>query len=86
MDQLIERLRTLVETNCREILDEDHLLCVDAVGGSENVVFEVHCDKADIGLIIGKNGCNIEALRTVVLAARRGVKIRTTVEVLNSRR
>jgi uncharacterized protein len=82
----IERLRKLVEYACREVIDDGHPLSVEAVGGSENLVFEVHCDPGDVGLIIGRNGSTIEAIRTIVRSACRGAKIRTAVEVCNSRR
>jgi hypothetical protein len=51
--EAIERLRKLVEYTCREIINDDHPLRVEAVGGSENLVFEGHCSPGDIGLIIG---------------------------------
>jgi len=86
MDQLIERLKKVVEFNCREIIDPDHQLSVECVEGKENLLFEVSCLTQDVGLIIGKNGRNIEAIRTLVRSACRGVTIRTDVEVLNSRR
>ncbi len=86
METLIERLKQVVEFNCQQVMDEDHVVTVECVGGSENLLFEIFCDKSDVGLIIGKNGRNIEAIRTLVRAACRGRTVRTDVEVTNSRR
>jgi len=41
---------------------------------------------ACLGLVIGRNGRNIEAIRTLVRSACRGANVRTSVEVTNSRR
>jgi hypothetical protein len=49
----IERSRKLIEYTCGEVIDDDHPLSVEAVGGSENLVFEVHGSPGDVGLIIG---------------------------------
>ena len=82
----IERLRKLVEYTCRAVIDEDHPLAVKAVAGSENLLFEIHCEHGDVGLLIGRNGRNLEAIRTIVRSACRGATIRTSVELCNSRR
>jgi predicted RNA-binding protein YlqC (UPF0109 family) len=79
----IERLRKLVEYTCRAVIDEDHPLAVKAVAGSENLLFEIHCEPGDVGLSIGRN---LEAIRTIVRSACRGATIRTSVELCNSRR
>jgi len=85
MDHLVERLKKLVLENCQAVIDENHPLTVESVGGSENIIFEVHCDKDDVGLVIGRNGKNVEAIRTLVRAACRGAALRTSVEICNSR-
>jgi hypothetical protein len=47
------QLQKRVENTCREILDEDHLVTVEAVGGQEPLVFEGSCKPGDKGLISG---------------------------------
>jgi len=84
--EIISRLQKLVEDNCRAVIDDDHDLAVSVIGGQENILFEIHCSQEDVGLIIGRNGRNIEAVRTVVRSACRGANVRTAVEVVNSRR
>jgi predicted RNA-binding protein YlqC (UPF0109 family) len=74
-----------VECNCREVIDPDHEVTVESVGGAENLLFEISCLPDDVGLIIGANGRNIEAIRTLVHSACRGASVRTAVEVTNLR-
>lgn len=84
--ELTERLRQLVIANAAAVIDDDHPLHVEAIAGSENILFEIDCLKEDIGLVIGAGGRHIEAIRTMVRGGCRGAKIRTAVEVKNSRR
>lgn len=86
MEATIKRLQHLVETNCRAVIDEGHDVEVEAIVGAENILFEIHCEPSDVGLIIGSRGKNIEAIRTIVRSGTRGAPIRTAVEVLHSRR
>jgi len=85
MDKLIERLANLAAYNCRQVIDEGHPLSVEAVGGSEKLVCEVHCAEEDRGLVMGRQGQIIEANRTLVRSACRNVKVRTSVAVTHSR-
>jgi predicted RNA-binding protein YlqC (UPF0109 family) len=71
MDELIERLRKLVEYNCREVIDDGHSVQVEAVGGAENLLFEIRCD--DAGLMIGRGGKTIIGLLALVRGACRAV-------------
>jgi hypothetical protein len=56
MDPLIERLTRVVECNCREVIDNDHPVTVEAVGSQKTLVFEVDCQSGDEGLSIGAPG------------------------------
>jgi len=53
---ITERFRTPVADTCREVIDADHPPSVEAVGGRENLLFEVHCSPGDAGLILGAPG------------------------------
>ena len=50
---LTERVRQWVQSTCQQVIDDDHPLQVDTVGGQEHRVFEGHCLPEDIGLRIG---------------------------------
>ena len=52
----IERLKHLVEYNCREVIDAVYPPSVEAAGGSAMVVFEVHRHPSDVGLSTGAPG------------------------------
>jgi hypothetical protein len=43
MEQLIDRLKRLVEFNCREVIDPDHEVTVESVGGAENRLCRKFC-------------------------------------------
>jgi hypothetical protein len=47
------RLQAVVAFHCRQVMDEDLPLPVEAVGGQEHVVFDVHGAPEDVGLGIG---------------------------------
>ena len=83
--EMKERLKNIVIDTCMAIIDENHDVNVNVIGGQENILFEIHCKQEDVGLVIGRNGRNIEAIRTIVRSACRGAPIRTSVEVINSR-
>ena len=53
---IIERFKKLVACTCRQVIGDDHPLSVDAVGGSEHIVCEVHCRPEDVGLILWAPG------------------------------
>ena len=85
MEPLVARPQNLVETNVRALIDDHHDFAITVVEGQEHVIFEIRCRKEDVGLIIGRQGKNIEAIRTLVKSACRGVNLNTTVEVVNSK-
>jgi predicted RNA-binding protein YlqC (UPF0109 family) len=86
MEAFMARLTTLVECNCQERIDADHAVTVECIGGAENLLFEISCKPGDVGLIIGNEGRNIVAIRTLVKSACRGANVRAAVEVTKSRR
>jgi hypothetical protein len=50
------QLQKLVENTCREVLDEDHLVTVETVGGQEPLVFEGSSQPGNEGLLLGTPG------------------------------
>jgi hypothetical protein len=42
MDELIQRLARPVADNCRAVIDAGNPLSVEAMGGAENLVLEIH--------------------------------------------
>jgi len=56
MDPRIERLTRVVECNGRTVIEKDHPVPVEAVGGQGHLIFEVDCQPGDEGLSIGAPG------------------------------
>ena len=56
MDPRIEHLTRVMECHCREVIDHDHPLSVEAVGGQDHLDFEVDGEPSDEGLITGAPG------------------------------
>ncbi|HET9050744.1 MAG TPA: KH domain-containing protein [Candidatus Dormibacteraeota bacterium] len=53
----------------RMIADDKEAVSVRVKPGGRQTVIEVKCSAPDMGKLIGKNGRNIDAIRTVVRAA-----------------
>jgi hypothetical protein len=53
MMKLTSRLQTLIEDTCRVVIDVEHPVPVEAVGGQKPLVFEGSCEPGDEGQIPG---------------------------------
>jgi predicted RNA-binding protein YlqC (UPF0109 family) len=49
-----------------ELVDDPTALVIEAKLGPKTINFEVRCAKADVGRLLGKNGANINAVRTLL--------------------
>ena len=85
MEPLVACLQHLVETNVLALIDDHHELAITALQGQEHVIFEIRCHQDAVGLVIGRKGKNIEAIRTLVKSACRGVNLHTSVGVVNTK-
>jgi predicted RNA-binding protein YlqC (UPF0109 family) len=67
-------LKELIETLVRALVQDAGKVSVTEQREGEDIIFEIDCDPADRGRVIGKKGRTIEALRTLVGATgeRRG--------------
>jgi hypothetical protein len=54
--KITERLKKLVTETCAAVIDDNHPLNVEAVGGQEHLVFQGSCAPGDEGLISGAPG------------------------------
>lgn len=57
---LLEILRALVES--------PEEICLKEIEGEETSFFELRCAQGDVGMVIGKNGKTISAIRTLLNA------------------
>jgi hypothetical protein len=56
MMKLTSQFQKLLEDTCQEVLDDDHPVPADAVGGQEHWGFEGSCEPGAEGLLLGVPG------------------------------
>lgn len=81
MEKTME-LTELVARMARALVDEPDEVQVDEVVGASTVIIELTVAKADVGKVIGKQGCTVEALRTLLSAAAMKARKRSLLEII----
>ncbi|MEN6441036.1 MAG: KH domain-containing protein [Syntrophobacter sp.] len=81
MDQDIQ-IKELVEFIARSLAEHPEQVVVKEVCGQQISVIELRAAKEDLGKIIGKEGRNAHAIRTIVNAAATKLKKRAVLEIL----
>lgn len=77
-----ETLRQLVEIMAKALVDKPEAVEVSEVDGEQTTVIELKVAKEDLGKVIGKEGRNARALRTVLGAASTKLRRRTVLEII----
>ena len=75
MKELITRIAKALVDNPDEVL-------VSEIEGNQTSVLELKVAKEDLGKVIGKEGRNARAMRTILGAASAKLKKRTVLEIL----
>jgi len=75
-------MRELVEQIVRVLVDHPDQIKVREVAGTGTVVYELRVAKSDLGKVIGKQGVNAKAIRTILSAAGMKQKKRVSLEIL----
>ena len=75
-------MKELIKCIVQALVDYPEQVEISEVEGSRVSVFELKVAKADIGKIIGKQGRNALAIRTILNAASAKVKKRTILEII----
>jgi uncharacterized protein len=78
-----EQIRILVERIAQSLVDLPDQVCVEAIRGEQAVVLEVSVALADVGKIIGKQGRNARAIRTILGAVGMKLKKHFTLQILD---
>ena len=67
-------MKELIEYIARSLVDNPDDVKITEIDGERTIVFELRCNKDDIGKIIGKNGKTVGAMRTLLstMAAKSG--------------
>ena len=62
------QLKEIVEYMAKALVDDPDSVEVKEIRGEQSSVIELKVSKADLGKVIGKQGQNAEALRTILSA------------------
>ncbi len=75
-------MKELLEQIARALVDHPDQVSVRAVVGEQVTVFELRVSPSDFGLIIGRQGRIVKAIRVILSAAGMKLKKRFSVEIL----
>jgi hypothetical protein len=75
-------MKDLVTRIAQALVDNPEQVTVTEVEGNQTSVLELKVAKEDLGKIIGKEGRNARAMRTILGAASAKLKKRTVLEIL----
>jgi len=76
-------MKDILETMARAMVDQPELVSVTEIGGVHASIFELNVAKVDVGKIIGKQGRNADALRTLLKAASAKMNKRAVLEIVD---
>jgi predicted RNA-binding protein YlqC (UPF0109 family) len=76
-------MKDILETMARALVDRPEFVSVTEIGGVHASIFELSVAKDDVGKIIGKQGKNADALRTLLKAAAAKMNKRAVLEIID---
>ena len=76
------QIKELVQVIARTLADDPTQVQVNEIAGERISVFQIRSAKSDLGKIIGKQGQNANAMRTIVDAAATKLRKRAVLEIL----
>jgi predicted RNA-binding protein YlqC (UPF0109 family) len=76
-------MKEFIEFIVKQMVDKPDKVIVEETSPNEKTIeLKVRVDRSDIGKIIGKQGRNVQAMRTLLTAVGAKGKHRTTLEVV----
>jgi predicted RNA-binding protein YlqC (UPF0109 family) len=75
-------MKDLISDIVKALVDQPEQVSVNEVEGGHTVVLELSVAKSDMGKVIGKQGRNAQAIRTILSAASGKVRKRYVLEIL----
>jgi len=75
-------MKELITRIAQALVDNPDQVQVSEVEGNQTSVLELKVAKEDLGKVIGKEGRNARAMRTILGAASAKLKKRTVLEIL----
>jgi uncharacterized protein len=76
-------MKDVIELIAKAMVDQPDRVSVTEIGGEYTSILELRVAKEDIGKIIGKQGRNADALRTILNAGSAKLKKRTVLEIID---
>ncbi len=75
-------LKELIETIVNALVDNPAQVEVSEIEGEMTSIIELRVAKADLGKVIGKQGRNADAMRTILSAASTKIGKRAILEII----
>jgi uncharacterized protein len=75
-------MKELIEYLVRSVVDKPDEVEVHEVPGEQTTVYELRVADGELGMVIGKQGQMIRAIRTIVIAAAAKENKRVVLEIL----
>jgi uncharacterized protein len=75
-------MKELILEIVRAMVDHPDEVSVSEVNGDQMTVFELNVAKEDLGKVIGKQGQNAKAIRTILNAASARERRRSVLEII----
>jgi hypothetical protein len=76
-------MKKLITEIVQALVDQPDQVTVTEIEGGHTVVLEISVAKSDMGKVIGKQGRNAEAIRTILSAAAGKARKRYVLEILD---
>ncbi len=75
-------MKDLIADIVKTLVDQPEQVSVTEIKGGHTVVLEISVAKSDMGKVIGKQGRNAQAIRTILSAAAGKAKKRYVLEIV----
>ena len=75
-------MKELVELIAKALVDNPDQVQVSVLDGEQSSIIELKVAPEDVGKVIGKQGRNAQAIRTILGAAGMKIKKRLTMEII----
>lgn len=75
-------MKELIQYIVRAIVDNPDEVSVSEIEGGQTTVLELKVAKSDLGKVIGKQGRNAQAIRTILGAVSAKIKKRVVLEII----
>lgn len=75
-------MKELIELIIKGLVNKTEEVRVHQIDGEKTIIFEVEVNAQDIGKVIGKQGRNIKAIRTIASAAAKNNQKRVVIEII----